>query len=237
MVKYYAVRKGRTTGIFTDWPTTEASVKGFTGAIYKSFPTYEAAEEFLNVDTAPPPPAPVPAAAPATVSGSGRTIRTITVPIPIKEHKTVELPVDPFSTRIAYTDGSCDSGVGGYGWIVLEGCEILQEASGRVPYDPCTNQKAELYAILSVLKNNQDPSLVIRTDSAYSIGCLSQWCDNWRRNGWKTADGSPVLNASLIKEILAAMQGRSIRFEKVAGHSGERHNEYVDKLAKAGRYE
>ncbi|MFT8337435.1 viroplasmin family protein, partial [Schleiferilactobacillus harbinensis] len=37
--KYYAVARGKKTGVFTDWPTTQKLVAGFPGARYKSFPT------------------------------------------------------------------------------------------------------------------------------------------------------------------------------------------------------
>ena len=34
---FYAVAKGRTTGIFLSWPECQESVKGFSGAVYKKF--------------------------------------------------------------------------------------------------------------------------------------------------------------------------------------------------------
>lgn len=45
--KWYAVRKGYTTGIFPDWASCEAAVKGFSGAEFKSFGTQAEAEAFL----------------------------------------------------------------------------------------------------------------------------------------------------------------------------------------------
>ncbi|MDX2231444.1 MAG: viroplasmin family protein [Leptolyngbyaceae cyanobacterium bins.349] len=42
--KYYAVIKGRKTGIFTSWSQCEQQVKGFSGAIFKSFGTRAEAE-------------------------------------------------------------------------------------------------------------------------------------------------------------------------------------------------
>lgn len=41
MKKYYAIKKGRQTGIFTSWDETKSLVSGFNGAIYKSFKTKE----------------------------------------------------------------------------------------------------------------------------------------------------------------------------------------------------
>lgn len=42
--KFYAVRKGRKTGIFTTWDECRAQVHGFPCAEYKSFPTMEGAK-------------------------------------------------------------------------------------------------------------------------------------------------------------------------------------------------
>lgn len=48
MKKYYAVRKGRETGIFYTWPSCEAQIKGFSGAEYKSFKSMEDAQRYLD---------------------------------------------------------------------------------------------------------------------------------------------------------------------------------------------
>lgn len=47
-VKYYAVRKGLTIGIFETWEECRASVSGYSGAEYKSFPSLEQAREYLG---------------------------------------------------------------------------------------------------------------------------------------------------------------------------------------------
>ena len=47
-MKYYAVRKGRNPGIYTSWDSCLKEVKGFSGAIYKSFKSKEDALAFLN---------------------------------------------------------------------------------------------------------------------------------------------------------------------------------------------
>ena len=48
MTKFYAVRKGKKTGIFSTWDECKEQVTGFKGAIYKSFKTIEEAEEFVK---------------------------------------------------------------------------------------------------------------------------------------------------------------------------------------------
>lgn len=51
--KYYAVRKGRTPGIYHSWEECKAQVHGFKEAAYKSFPSLKEAEAFMKIkDTA-----------------------------------------------------------------------------------------------------------------------------------------------------------------------------------------
>lgn len=47
--KYYAVLKGRKIGIFTSWKDCEEQIKGFSGALYKSFKTKQEAEAALSL--------------------------------------------------------------------------------------------------------------------------------------------------------------------------------------------
>ena len=53
MSKYYAVKKGRQTGVFLTWEECSQQVKGFKGAIFKSFSSHQEAMDFLN-DTPKP---------------------------------------------------------------------------------------------------------------------------------------------------------------------------------------
>lgn len=48
--RFYAVRRGRKTGIFTSWPACREQVHEYAGAVFKSFPTLEAAEDYLSKD-------------------------------------------------------------------------------------------------------------------------------------------------------------------------------------------
>ena len=46
--KYYAVKVGRTTGIFETWDQCKASVNGYPGALYKSFKTKTEAYNYMG---------------------------------------------------------------------------------------------------------------------------------------------------------------------------------------------
>lgn len=48
--KYYAVKKGRNTGIFTSWDECKKQVMGFSGAIYKSFTNVDDAKKYILND-------------------------------------------------------------------------------------------------------------------------------------------------------------------------------------------
>lgn len=48
--KFYAVKKGKKTGIFNNWEDCKAQVTGFSGAIYKSFENFEDAKKYLNLE-------------------------------------------------------------------------------------------------------------------------------------------------------------------------------------------
>lgn len=45
---YYAVRKGRTIGIFTNWGEASESVTGYSGAVFKKFSVLKDAEEYIK---------------------------------------------------------------------------------------------------------------------------------------------------------------------------------------------
>lgn len=131
---------------------------------------------------------------------------------------------------VVATDGSAINnphGPAGWAWYVSD----TQWASGG--FTKASNQYAELFAILAALRGlPKDVPLVIRTDSQYSIDCLTKWIKGWKRNGWKTRSGDPVKNADVIRMIDQTIASRSgdVRFEKVKGHAGDHANERADTL-------
>ena len=54
-MKYYAVKKGRTPGVYRTWEDAKKQVDGFSGAEYKSFEKITDATEYLdwNKETQP----------------------------------------------------------------------------------------------------------------------------------------------------------------------------------------
>ncbi len=47
-MKFYAVKEGKVTGIYTSWPECEKKVKGFKNCKYKSFESKIKALAYMN---------------------------------------------------------------------------------------------------------------------------------------------------------------------------------------------
>lgn len=134
-------------------------------------------------------------------------------------------------TIIAAADGSAlgNPGPAGWAWYVDDSCW----AAGG--WETSTNNRGELTAVLELLRatahTGQD--LLIQADSQYVINSLTKWRHGWKRRGWRKADGKPVLNDDLMRELDAALTGREVRFEWVRGHVGHPLNEAADLRARA----
>lgn len=134
-----------------------------------------------------------------------------------------------------FTDGACKPNPGHGGWaaIVRRGSDET-EISGYVP--ATTSNRMEITAVIKALETIPEPSrLVVHTDSRYVKNGASSWVKKWKRNGWKTAAGKPVLNIDLWERIDALTSGHTITWVWVRGHSGHRENERCDKLAEHAR--
>lgn len=75
--------------------------------------------------------------------------------------------------------------------------------------------------------------LRILCDSQYVINSITKWMPGWKRKGWRKADGKPVLNVELLKELDRELTGRKYTFEWVKGHAGHPLNEAADERARA----
>ncbi|SPT52847.1 Ribonuclease HI [Actinomyces bovis] len=133
-------------------------------------------------------------------------------------------------TIIAAADGSAlgNPGPAGWAWYVDENCW----AAGGWPES--TNNRGELTAVLELLQAtaHTGEDLLIQADSQYVINSLTKWRHGWKKRGWRKADGKPVLNDDLMKQLDAALAGRVVHFEWVRGHVGHPMNEAADTRAR-----
>jgi ribonuclease HI len=142
---------------------------------------------------------------------------------------------------VAFTDGSSlvnPGGPGGTGFVVLDRATLAVRFGGTrwVEDGPSgvTNNRMELRAMLDAFHALPDGETVeARSDSRYVVDALSRWIHGWRRKGWRTASGGPVLNRDLIEELAAREASLRVRYAWVRGHVGHPVNEICDALAAA----
>ncbi|MFM2079913.1 MAG: hypothetical protein RLZZ219_595 [Cyanobacteriota bacterium] len=136
----------------------------------------------------------------------------------------------------AACDGACSGNPGPGGW----GCLLRFEDGSVQEFGAAeastTNNRMELTAALTLLEKLRSlprhPDLTIRTDSKYLIDGYSRWIQGWKRKGWRTAAGAPVLNRDLW-EALDAARLPDLPFTYVKGHSGDPDNDRCDAIAVA----
>ncbi|MFS1522641.1 ribonuclease HI [Microbulbifer sp. 2304DJ12-6] len=133
-----------------------------------------------------------------------------------------------------YTDGACrgNPGPGGWGALLVYG-EREKELFGGDAHT--TNNRMELLAAIKALEALKQPCKVdLHTDSQYLRQGITDWINNWKKNGWKTASKKPVKNADLWQQLDARVSRHQVRWHWVKGHAGHPGNERADQLANRG---
>jgi len=143
-----------------------------------------------------------------------------------------------------FCDGACSGNPGPGGWgVIVSGFAVqralswTQELGGYSA--GTTNNRMELQGAIEGLRLIQDEEgeTTVYTDSVYVIRGITQWIFGWKSKGWKTAQGTPVLNEELWKTLDALVnerrnrKGVQVRFRYVPGHKGVPANERVDQIA------
>lgn len=221
MSSYYAVRQGRIPGIYLTWNETKKQVLGFSGAQYKKFSSEEEAYEYLGISL---------------------PIESI-----ITDDRIVEEGDDYL---IVFTDGSsignnkknknCTASYA----VVFPYHEELNMVKRIPKNEPQTNIRAELYAIALAIEisNKIDPyyqkTLIIYTDSEFSINVITEWMKGWKKKGWKKADGKEISNKDLVIYLDKLTQQRQLIMCHVYAHETDdswftTYNNKVDELTRS----
>lgn len=237
--KYYAVAKGKTPGIYFTWDDCKVQVEHFPGAVYKSFPTLEEAEAFIeqagevSVEKA--------------FSDAGRQLALddlLTGEDALQTDSVMKRNLDkeekaeggkgirPISTGghlIAYVDGSYEHSKRAYSY----GCVLVFE-----------NEVIKLNG-----RGNNEEFVSMRNVAGEILGseCAISWAvehgyeeitifydyegiEKWATGVWKATKRGTIEYKEFIEEKKKEI---CIHFEKVAAHTGVEYNEMADQLAKA----
>jgi ribonuclease HI len=136
-----------------------------------------------------------------------------------------------------YCDGACSGNPGPGGWaavIIFPEGRVLELGGGE---RPTTNNRMEMLAAISALSAVLDRPEPVKlyTDSGLLINGIKGWIHGWKRKGWVTAAGQPVVNRDLWERLDALAQERKGRLSwgHVKGHAGHEINERCDAIAVA----
>lgn len=133
-----------------------------------------------------------------------------------------------------FTDGACrgNPGPGGWGAVLRYGAADKELYGGE---RLTTNNRMELLAVIKALEAlTRSCQVRLVTDSQYVRNGITQWIENWKRNGWRTSDRKPVKNQELWQRLDELAGRHDIAWEWVKGHSGHPENERADQLANRG---
>ncbi len=173
----------------------------------------------------------------ATPSGRGRICGR--GPIRVSSHQETDPMQETIPAQIqVFTDGGCkpNPGPGGWGAVIRHGSHEWF-LSGNDP--DTTNNQMELQAAIAALTLLNGTfgrcAVVLYTDSEYLRQGITEWLDNWERNGWKTRGDEEVKNQALWRLLGQLSQQMEITWQWVKGHADHPHNERADQLATRAR--
>lgn len=133
-----------------------------------------------------------------------------------------------------YTDGACrgNPGPGGWGAILVYHGKEKELSGGEAS---TTNNRMELMAAIAGMSALREPcEIVLTSDSKYLVDAINKgWLASWKRNGWRKADKSALLNVELWQKIDSLLEIHDVSFVWVHGHTGHPYNERCDALATA----
>lgn len=254
---FYAVRKGRSPGVYKTWAECKEQVDRFPAARYKKFASEEEAWKFVRDN-------PEVSSSHAESSSKGQSCSSNVKlsyhakrPLPAststeqsapKRTKLIDidslppLPGQFFNmgdATVVYTDGCCSrngrlkakAGIGVY-WGPNHPLNVAERLEGRQ-----TNQRAEIQAACKALeqaKSQNITKLVIYTDSMHTINGITKWIHSWKLNGWKMSTGKEVVNKGDFEKLDRLAQGLDVRWMHIPGHAGFGGNEEADRLAREG---
>lgn len=209
---FYAVRVGRTPGIYKTWPECQANTSGFPGAVFKGFETLEEAQTFMGSAQGP--------------SQPGKTTSKATSP---KAEATYFL--DKLPAVYAFTDGSYNiaTKVYGYGgFLHYSETEDDIEIRGN-DNDPeeaeSRNVSGEVHGAVAAMKKAVELGLTEMT-LFYDYEGVEKWPTGlWKAN--KKISKFYVAEYNQLKDKL------KVNFVHVKAHTGIPGNEAADRMAKA----
>ena len=211
--KIYAVRRGRSTGLFSTWAECQKQVTGYSGAEYKSFTAREEAEAFLQG---------IEAGTGLSGGDSGE------MPFEKNAAGSCGIYLQEPGTAVAYVDGSYDKVSGDFS------CGVVFLYQGQEEHFSQRYSDKELAAMRNVageIKGSETAmNIALKREVAklviyHDYEGIAKWCNG----AWKANKEGTRAYQAYYEEMKSRME---IVFVKVKGHSGDKYNDVADELAK-----
>lgn len=261
MAKFYGVKVGKQPGVYTDWASCEAQVKGFKGAKYASFPSEEEARNFVEGT-------PTKTEEEKPIS----EVKTPTENVDVNELRKKGMEAVDFLQNNNLILGSMADRIRKQVELscnVLEASQADAEARGGKPYpshvdvfvDGSYNSETNDYGYGVYINDGEKQQILygrgvcqaggrnIEGEVQASRRALDyvslnpqyksctiyhdyQGIGSWADKEWSTNKIYTTAYANFVEKIRE--KGLDVKFVHVDGHTGVEGNEYVDKLAKIG---
>jgi ribonuclease HI len=202
--KFYAVRNGYKNGIFETWDECKAQVIGFSGAVYKSFPTLNEAKQYMEI-------------------GTKKEVEDELY----KQAPSNSVNIDSCQA-VAYVDGSYDLKTKRFS------CGVVMFHAGDEQHLSESFDDAELAEMRNVAGEIKGAERAMQYCLEREIKSLSIHHDyegvaKWCTGEWQARKTGTKAYKTFYNLASEKMQ---IKFIKVKAHSGDKYNELADQLAK-----
>lgn len=207
-MKYYAIKKGRKPGIYTNWPEAKKQIDGFSGAVYRGFTTEDAARDFIE--------------------GQKKQL--------VISDDAVLVFTDGGSRNTGNVAGGHvkNNDKAAWAYLIQDHGQKYSDSKGEFG---ATNNKMELTALIQSLQrlislDKQETEIAVISDSKYLINAITQgWLNGWKNRNWKKADGSVPANVELWQQLDQLLpQFKKLQITWTKGHAENEGNNLVDQL-------
>lgn len=212
----YAVKHGRTIGIFEDWDSCRESVVGFPYAEYKKFSSEEDALKWIDGNS-------VKKAAGSFITSLSNQF--VSASETVTDYMASNLRV---GEGVAYVDGSYDSSSGrfSYGCVLYSQGKkyALSGVDSHVDFSKLCNVAGELCGAFAAVEKAVELGLTALTLFVDYQGLIS-----WTTGEWAVRNKYTALYKNFIRAVQSSIK---LKIVWVKGHSGVEGNHEADKLAR-----